>query len=48
MQRLGNKDLFSITLACMCHNIGHQGVNNKFLVIKKDELALTYNDISVT
>lgn len=37
----------SYILAGACHDIGHPGVNNLFLIEKRDEIAITYNDISV-
>lgn len=40
-------ELFASTLACLGHDIGHPGTNNRFLVQTRHELALFYNDISV-
>ena len=40
-------ELFSCILACLGHDIGHPGTNNRFMVQTKHELALHYNDISV-
>lgn len=39
-------DVLSITVAALCHDINHQGLNNAFLVQDKNPLALEYNDIS--
>lgn len=38
--------VFSLMIAALCHDLGHPGVNNTYLVNSKDRLALTYNDIS--
>ena len=45
-------ELFAAIIATLCHDIGHPGLTNRFLVNTKDELALTCNkyldnDISV-
>ncbi|CAG9322756.1 unnamed protein product [Blepharisma stoltei] len=40
-------DVFSLIVAALCHDIGHPGFNNAFLVAKDDKLALKYNDQSV-
>ena len=40
-------ELFSCILACLGHDIGHPGTNNRFMVQTKHELALHYNDMSV-
>lgn len=52
---MGAADTFALTtletigvmIAALCHDIGHPGVNNTFLVQTNDELALRYNDRSV-
>jgi high affinity cGMP-specific 3',5'-cyclic phosphodiesterase 9 len=40
-------DRFSLLFASMGHDINHPGVNNIFLVERKDPLAVKYNDKSV-
>uniref|UniRef100_A0A0G4HBT0 Phosphodiesterase n=1 Tax=Chromera velia CCMP2878 TaxID=1169474 RepID=A0A0G4HBT0_9ALVE len=37
----------SIVIAALCHDVGHEGLNNMFHVNSTSELALTYNDVSV-
>ncbi|CAG9329120.1 unnamed protein product [Blepharisma stoltei] len=44
---LADIDIFSLIIAALCHDIGHPGVNNPFLVASKDPLAFKYNDQSV-
>ena len=40
-------DMMSYILAGVCHDLGHPGFNNLFLIEKRDEIAIKYNDISV-
>ena len=47
IKRITSVELFSCFIACMGHDIGHKGVNNRFLILSKDPLALRYNDTSV-
>jgi HD-GYP domain-containing protein (c-di-GMP phosphodiesterase class II) len=49
LSRCGNLvdlDVFALIVAALCHDIGHPGVNNAFLVATSNELALKYNDSS--
>ena len=49
LSRCGNLvdlDVLSLVVAALCHDIGHPGVNNAFLVATGNELALKYNDHS--
>ena len=49
LSRCGNLidlDAFALIVSAICHDIGHPGVNNAFLVATSDELALKYNDQS--
>jgi len=43
---LGPHECFAIVVSASCHDIGHPGVNNMFLVETAHELALRYNDQS--
>jgi hypothetical protein len=45
--RLGDIDILSLIISAICHDIGHPGKNNAFLVASKDKLAIKYNDRSV-
>jgi hypothetical protein len=40
-------EIMSYTIAGACHDVGHPGVSNIFLIEKKDEMAIRYNDIMV-
>lgn len=43
---LSELEEFALLAASLCHDIGHVGVNNPFLVETANELALRYNDKS--
>eukprot|EP00438_Fugacium_kawagutii_P010335 Skav212588 [mRNA] locus=scaffold125:510216:524040:- [translate_table: standard] len=43
-QWLGSVDQYALLVAALCHDIGHAGRTNPFLVELGDELALRYND----
>ena len=40
-------DIISLIISAMGHDVGHPGLNNKFLVNSKNELSILYNDASV-
>jgi 3'5'-cyclic nucleotide phosphodiesterase len=44
---MNSLEWFAGIIASLCHDIGHPGKNNRFLVMTGHEIALTYNDISV-
>jgi hypothetical protein len=44
---LAPSELSSAILASFAHDVGHPGLNNRFLQNSKDPLALVYNDRSV-
>jgi len=37
----------SYVLAGACHDVGHLGFNNVYLIEKRDQIAVRYNDVSV-
>jgi len=45
-QFLTRCDRFALVLSATCHDIGHPGLSNSFLIESSDDLALTYNDNS--
>jgi hypothetical protein len=44
---LSGVDLLACIVACLAHDVGHQAKNNRFLVVTRNDLAITYNDVSV-
>lgn len=44
---LTHLDILSLLIAALCHDVGHPGVSNAYLVNSESDLALTYNDRSV-
>lgn len=44
---LTDLEILASVLAGLGHDVGHSALNNRFLVNKRDDLALTYNDFSV-
>jgi len=45
--KVSNIDIFGLVVAALCHDIGHPGLNNSFLISRQDALAMIYNDKSV-
>jgi hypothetical protein len=43
----GTLDIFSTLVAAVCHDMGHPGKNNSYLINSKSPTALLYNDVSV-
>jgi len=43
---LRDHELYALLVSALCHDLGHGGKTNQFLVEAKDELALGYNDSS--
>ena len=40
-------EMMSLIIAGACHDIGHPGFSNVYLIEKKDDISIRYNDISV-
>lgn len=45
-RNLVDLDVFALVVAAICHDIGHPGLNNAFLVATGHELSFKYNDQS--
>ena len=46
-EKLENMETLAVLIACLGHDVAHPGLNNRFLINNRLELATTYNDISV-
>jgi len=46
-KKLNFLEVFALYIAAVCHDLGHLGLNNQFLIQTEHELALQYNDRSV-
>ncbi len=44
LRHLSYVDTISILTAAFCHDMGHPGVSNAYLVTTRNQLAMTYND----
>ena len=40
-------ELLANLVSALAHDLGHPGKNNRFIVMSRDDIAITYNDISV-
>ena len=45
--KLDTLDICALFMSCICHDYKHPGVNNNYLIDTDNNIALTYNDISV-
>ena len=45
--KLDDIDFAAMIIGGACHDVGHFGVNNIYLVEAKHEIAIRYNDVSV-
>lgn len=46
-QLFESHERFALYVASLAHDVGHPGLNNQFLILSNDQLALRYNDSSV-
>ena len=44
---LNHLEIFALLVSCICHDVGHFGLSNVFLMATRHELAIRYNDQSV-
>lgn len=44
---LSDFEQFSVLIACLCHDLGHPGLTNQFLVNVDHPLRILYNDLSI-
>ena len=47
IENISELDIVSLIIAGLCHDVGHPGLTNKFMINSKNELSIIYNDISV-
>ena len=47
LAKLDNSMICAVITSCICHDYKHPGVNNNYLKETSNNIALTYNDISV-
>lgn len=47
VNHITQSELLSGILAALAHDAGHPGKTNRFLIMTRDKVAITYNDISV-
>lgn len=47
IKNISDLDIVSLVFSALCHDVGHPGLTNKFLINSKDEISIIYNDISV-
>lgn len=44
---LDDVEVSSLLIAGACHDYDHPGLNNAYLINKKHEIAIRYNDVSI-
>ena len=47
IENISEIDIVSLIISALCHDIGHPGLTNKFMINSKNELSIIYNDTSV-
>ena len=45
--KLDTFDILAVFMSCICHDYKHPGVNNNYLIDTNNNIALSYNDLSV-
>ena len=46
IKNISELDIISLIIAALCHDVGHPGLTNKFLINSKNEIIIIYNDAS--
>ena len=47
IENISELDIVSLIISAICHDVGHPGLTNKFIINSKNELSIIYNDTSV-
>lgn len=47
IENINDIDIISLIISGLAHDVGHPGLNNRFLINSRNELSITYNDNSV-
>ena len=47
IKNISGLDLLACIFAALSHDISHPGLTNRYLVLTQDDMAITYNDVSV-
>ena len=47
IENISEIDIVSLIISALCHDVGHPGLTNKFMINSKNELSIIYNDTSV-
>jgi len=47
LDALTSIESLAVILSALGHDVGHPGMNNRFLVFNRDRLAIKYNDQSI-
>ena len=47
IENISELEIVSLIISALCHDVGHPGLTNKFMINSKNELSIIYNDASV-